>query len=79
MNPNGCEPGQHAQSIEKEINIPVNVNTLLYIPDDYLSSEKEWPLILFLHGAGERGNDLSKVEIHGPPKLIAKENKKFAR
>jgi predicted peptidase len=25
---------------------------------------------LFLHGAGESGNDLKKVETHGPPKLI---------
>lgn len=29
-----------------------------------------WPLLLFLHGAGERGNDLSLVNKHGPPKLI---------
>lgn len=28
----------------------------LYVPDDY-SATKEYPLILFLHGAGERGND----------------------
>jgi len=30
---------------------------------------KTWPMILFLHGAGERGNgldDLSKVLVHGP-------------
>ena len=29
-----------------------------------------WPLLLFLHGAGESGHDLNKVKIHGPPKLI---------
>jgi predicted peptidase len=28
-------------------------------------------LLLFLHGAGERGSDLKLVEKHGPPKLIA--------
>ena len=27
-------------------------------------------MILFLHGAGESGDDLSKVKIHGIPKLI---------
>ena len=27
------------------------------------------PLVIFLHGAGERGNDLSKVRVHGPPML----------
>ena len=31
---------------------------------------KRWPTILFLHGAGERGDDLKLVEIHGPPKLV---------
>ncbi len=31
-----------------------------------------YPLLLFLHGAGERGDDLEKVKVHGPPKLLAK-------
>ena len=29
---------------------------VLYVPRDYDSS-REWPLIVFLHGAGERGDD----------------------
>jgi predicted peptidase len=41
----------------------------LYLPEDYTSKEK-CPLILFLHGAGERGDDLEKVKVHGPPKLV---------
>lgn len=28
------------------------------------------PLLVFLHGAGERGDDLSVVKKHGPPKLV---------
>ena len=44
---------------------------LLYLPDGYDSDrEKRWPLLVFLHGAGERGDDLELVKIHGPPKLI---------
>jgi len=31
---------------------------------------RRFPTILFLHGAGERGDDLSLVEVHGPPKLV---------
>lgn len=27
-----------------------------------------WPLLLFLHGSGERGADLARVKVHGPPK-----------
>lgn len=29
-----------------------------------------WPLMIFLHGAGERGSDLAVVKKHGPPKLV---------
>ena len=28
-----------------------------------------WPLMLFLHGSGERGSDIARVKLHGPPKL----------
>ena len=28
-----------------------------------------WPLLVFLHGSGERGSDLELVRKHGPPKL----------
>ncbi len=31
-----------------------------------------WPLMLFLHGYGECGDDIKKVKKHGPPKLIEK-------
>jgi predicted peptidase len=49
----------------------LNVGYLLYLPSDYSrKSGKTWPLILFLHGAGERGTDLRKVAIHGPPKYV---------
>ena len=42
---------------------------LLYLPPNYEAKEK-WPLMLFLHGSGERGNNLDLVKKHGPPKLI---------
>lgn len=42
----------------------------VYLPKGYASEpNKAWPMMLFLHGAGERGNgrtDLEKVLIHGP-------------
>lgn len=55
---------------EKKITITMSLNYLLYLPKDYYSTDKKFPLVLFLHGAGERGNDLQKVKMHGPPKLI---------
>lgn len=43
---------------------------LLYLPPDYASKPKErWPLMLFLHGAGERGRDVQRAAIHGPMSL----------
>ena len=51
----------------------VTLRYWLYLPEDYDAKPGEkWPLVLFLHGAGERGDDLEKVKIHGPPKLVAK-------
>ncbi|HEY7424160.1 MAG TPA: prolyl oligopeptidase family serine peptidase [Gemmataceae bacterium] len=49
----------------------VKLNYLLYLPEGYGEGEKVWPLVLFLHGAGESGDNLEKVKIHGPPKMIA--------
>ena len=43
-------------------------NTLpyrIYVPKD-LSPEKRYPLVLFFHGAGERGNDNERQLLTGP-------------
>ena len=63
--------GQSEQMFEKEITKTVSLRYLLYLPKGYgEKKEQKWPLILFLHGAGERGDDLEVVKKHGPPKLI---------
>lgn len=41
----------------------------LYVPADYTSREA-LPLMVFLHGAGERGEDLDVVKKWGPPKIV---------
>jgi predicted peptidase len=61
------EGRQEAAKLEKQI--PVELDYLLYLPKDY-DAKDEWPLLVFLHGAGERGDDLELVKKHGPPKLI---------
>ena len=44
---------------------------LLHFPKGYESSnEKKYPLVLFLHGAGERGNNLNILKRHGIPRVI---------
>lgn len=57
---------------EKSVEKTLSLNYLLSLPDDYDPDDekKVWPLVVFLHGAGERGNDLDKVKIHGPPMLV---------
>lgn len=64
--------GQHPQSFEKPVMITLGMRFLLYLPKGYDQQDaRKWPLIVFLHGSGERGDDIEKVKVHGPPKLVA--------
>ena len=36
------------------------------------SSEKKWPLLLYLHGSSLRGNDLEMLKRYGPPSFLEK-------
>ncbi|NLT43143.1 MAG: prolyl oligopeptidase family serine peptidase [Anaerolineae bacterium] len=65
---------QTSKLLEAEARIPVRLNYLLHLPADYgKDPDKRWPLILFLHGMGERGDDLGKVKIHGIPKRVERD------
>ena len=59
-----------AQKFHKEVNMTYDANYLLYLPDGYEKTSKPWPLVLFLHGSGERGSDIEAVKRNGPPKLV---------
>lgn len=65
--------GQHSKAFEKTVTETLSCNYLLYLPESYGEEKKTWPLMLFLHGAGERGSDLQKVKVHGPPKIVEKQ------
>jgi len=58
------------QATRLETTVPVTLDYLLYLPEGY-DDQESWPLVLFLHGAGERGDNLELVKTHGPPKLVA--------
>ncbi len=63
---------QFAKTFTAEIRSKVEMQYLLFLPRGYdAQGTKQWPLILFLHGAGERGTDVWKTAIHGPPKHVA--------
>jgi predicted peptidase len=62
---------QTVHRFEHRIERTQSLDYLLALPDGYSDDGEAWPLVLFLHGAGERGADLEKLKAHGPPKLIA--------
>lgn len=43
---------------------------LLHLPPDHGNAGRKWPMILFLHGAGERGTDIELLKLHGIPKIV---------
>ncbi len=69
----GAENPQTVQkkcTFEAQITKTVRLDYLLFLPEDYgADQQQKWPLILFLHGAGERGDDLERVKAHGIPKI----------
>jgi predicted peptidase len=69
-------PDMHAESFTATVTRTVSAQYLISLPEGYGKVDQKWPLVLFLHGAGERGSDLELVKRHGPPRLIA-EGKTF--
>ncbi|MCP4708582.1 MAG: alpha/beta fold hydrolase [Planctomycetes bacterium] len=63
--PQPSTPGSYSQSFTASPN-QTPLPYLLTIPKKYQSKGNPSPLILFLHGAGERGADLDRVKIHSP-------------
>lgn len=49
---------------------------LISLPSGYATTGRGWPVLLFLHGVGQRGNDLQAVKEHGIPRLL-KEGQEF--
>ena len=60
------------KEFQKSVTINYKLNYLLYLPKEYDNSKSSFPLVLFLHGKGERGDSLDLVKRHGPPMLVEK-------
>lgn len=43
---------------------------LLYLPPAYADDDRDWPLVIFLHGRGESGHDLARVKVYGIARVI---------
>ncbi len=69
----GQQPTMHPtpRLFSRTIATRVAVKYLLALPPGYSKKEK-WPVLIHLHGMGERGEDLEIVKRHGPMKLLAR-------
>lgn len=56
--------------------LSAKLHYLAFLPRSYSAKGEGVPLIVFLHGSGERGADLGKVKAWGPP-AIAEKNPDF--
>lgn len=63
------------ESFKFEKNTKLTLNYIVYLPQSY-NTIKKWPLILSLHGSGERGNKIDNVKKWGIHKVL-RENDNF--
>src|SRR5690349_17011185 len=68
---------QKPKTFKSEVTKMVEINYLLHLPEGFeADSAKRWPLILFLHGRGESGDNLEMVKQHGLPRMLAEQKLK---
>lgn len=61
-------PGQAPHAAERAGDYPYQ----LFVPPGYATDKRQrWPVLIFLHGSGERGDDLAQVTKWGPPHVLA--------
>lgn len=66
---------QTVHHFERSVTRTLGYKYLLALPNGYdPKAQKRWPLLLFLHGSGERGDDAWSAARHGPPKLLRGES-----
>jgi predicted peptidase len=57
------------QTFKGRVTRPATLKYWLNLPKGYKTDGKPWPVILFLHGAGERGSNMTLARKHGIPKV----------
>src|SRR5215831_15672600 len=62
---------QQKQSSELRFTTTIRLNYLTFLPEGYAANRgQKWPLILFLHGFGERGDNLELLKLNGLSKKL---------
>ena len=59
-------------SVQGQNKQKANYKYLVYLPKDYSATTKTYPLMIYLGGGSQRGDDLNKLKTFGPPALISK-------
>lgn len=63
----GFNMGSNAQAnLKPKANYPY----LLYLPKEYTTNERDFPLVIYLGGGAQNGNDLNKLKTYGIPFYI---------
>jgi predicted peptidase len=57
--------GQQAHTLHREVTRKIDIQYLLFLPNDYDKSTHPWPLILYLHGGSVRGDDVARMKKMG--------------
>jgi predicted peptidase len=65
-----------ARRFDAKVRRALGLSYLLYEPQAAGRKGESCPLVVFLHGMGERGDDLSRVAAQGPP-LLAENGRAF--
>jgi predicted peptidase len=63
--------GEHTQEFRTVIRKQVQMRYLSWVPEAADKPAAGWPLVIFLHGSGERGDDLEQLKANGPSKHAA--------
>ena len=65
------ERPQPGKQVERSVGRPNRCmeRCLVYLPPDY-REDKKWPLVIYLHGAGARGEDALRVRGEGLPRML---------
>jgi predicted peptidase len=74
----GKPPATRVESFSGVVKLPVKLDSLLQLPADYAANpQKKYPLILFLHGSGERKSTIRDLVKLGPARRAASGNFPF--
>jgi predicted peptidase len=66
---------QKSMKMNQQMTKTVKLDYFCHVPEEAKSKpDKKFPMILFLHGAGERGSDLNLILKHGIPKVVKAED-----